>query len=137
VRADVGAAIACRALDLVGVPFKLHGRRPEAGLDCVGVVALALAGCGHPVESPCDYTLRGDYVDRISAFLDRECFCRLSNEIMAAGDILLCRPAVRQLHLAIVTHVGAVHAHAGLRRVVLTPLPLPWPVIGHWRCSGD
>lgn len=136
-RSDVGADIAVRALDLVGVPFQLRGRRPEVGLDCIGVVAVALAGCGDAIEIPCDYTLRGNYLGRISAFLDRDCFSRMSNENMEAGDILLCQPAVRQLHLAVVTHVGAVHAHAGLRRVVLTPLPLPWPVVGHWRCFGD
>lgn len=134
---DVGAVVAARALDLVGVSFKLHGRQPEVGLDCVGVVAAALAGCGNGIEPPCDYTLRGEHLDRISAFLDRDCFRALNREVARPGDILLCRPAVRQLHFAVVTNAGAVHAHAGLGRVAMTPLPLPWPVVGHWRYVGE
>jgi hypothetical protein len=30
---------------------------------------------------------------------------------------------------------GFVHAHAGLRRVVTTPAPLPWPIECHWRLA--
>jgi hypothetical protein len=29
-----------------------------------------------------------------------------------------------------------VHAHAQLGRVVLTPLPPPWPVVRQWRIGG-
>lgn len=38
-----------------------------------------------------------------------------------------------QLHLMIGTRDGIVHAHAGLGRVVLTPGPSPWPLLGAWR----
>jgi len=30
-----------------------------------------------------------------------------------------------------------VHAHAGLRRVVLATAPPDWQPIGHWRWAGD
>ena len=135
--ADVGAEIAQRALDVVGVGFKAGGRCVEAGLDCVGVVAAALASqcCSFPI--PGDYTLRGDYQTRILAFFDRDCFRTIADCRMRPGDILLFQTAPRQLHFAIFTPGGFVHAHAGLRRVVLTPCPLPWPVIGHWRYTGD
>lgn len=135
--ADVGVAIARRALDLVGTPYKLGGRIPNAGLDCVGVVALALAERGAAAGIPDDYALRGEYLGRVSAFFDRAGFRRVDGEPLLQGDLLLCQPAVRQCHLAVVTSHGAVHAHAGLRRVVLTPLPLPWPLTGHWRSIGD
>jgi cell wall-associated NlpC family hydrolase len=137
VATDVGAAVARRALGLVGVPFKLGGRCPRAGLDCVGVVEQALADHAAKHRIPAGYTLRGEYLERITAFFDCADFRRLTQENPAPGDIFLCQPAVHQFHLAIVTENGAVHAHAGLRRVVLTPLDLPWPVIGHWRLVGD
>ena len=37
-----GAAIAAAARALVGVPFRLQGRDPALGLDCVGLVGAAL-----------------------------------------------------------------------------------------------
>jgi cell wall-associated NlpC family hydrolase len=133
VPADVGAAIAARAVACVGAPFRLHGRQPEAGLDCVGLVGEALAGTGLSFDLPRDYTLRGEHLDRIIAFFGRDCFDAIAGPDFRPGDILLCQPAVRQFHFAVIADTGAVHAHAGLRRVVLTPLPLPWPIIGHWR----
>ncbi|MBL0925721.1 MAG: peptidoglycan endopeptidase [Sphingomonadaceae bacterium] len=125
------------AVALVGCPFKLHGRRADAGVDCVGLAAVALANAGRPVDIPDDYAMRGDYMGRISAFFDGSGFTRIDNARTEAGDFLICSPAPRQLHLLIADRTGAVHAHAGLRRVVLTPFPLPWPVAGHWRFIGD
>lgn len=132
-QADAGADIAARALALVGVPFRLHGRRPAVGLDCVGLAAAAL----RIADVPDQYTLRGDHLERVAAFFAAGSFVRIECGLAQAGDILLLSPSVRQLHLAIVTDEGAVHAHAGLRQVVLSPLPLPWPVIDHWRFSGE
>ncbi|MFY8074490.1 MAG: hypothetical protein ACOVNK_02295 [Sphingorhabdus lacus] len=134
---DARGAVARRALGLVGVPFKLGGRCPRAGLDCVGVVGLALAGHAPAQRIPAGYALRGEYLERIAAFFDCASFRPVTRENTAPGDILLCQPAAHQFHLAVVTDQGVVHAHAGLRRVVLTPLALPWPIIGHWRLVGD
>jgi hypothetical protein len=134
---DVGDKIADAAIALVGCPFKLRGRRAEAGVDCVGLAGLALANAGRAVDIPDDYVMRGDYMGRISAFFDGNGFVRLADAETEAGDFLVSRTASRQLHLLIVADTGAVHAHAGLRRVVLTPFPLPWPIVGHWRFIGD
>lgn len=134
---DPRAAIADRALELVGVPFKLGGRRACAGLDCVGVVAYALADYVASNQVPNDYAFRGEYRDRIAAFFDRAAFLHLENESARPGDILMCEPGARQFHLAVMTSRGVVHAHAGLRRVVLTPLPLAWALTSHWRFVGD
>ena len=134
---DPPAAIAGRAMEIVGAPFKLGGRYPHSGLDCVGVVGFVLADHLGSEPLPHDYALRGEYLDRITAFFDRHTFQRLENAGPKSGDILLCQPSVRQFHLAVVVDHGAVHAHAGLRRVVLSPLPLPWALTGHWRFAGD
>lgn len=136
-RVDVGAAIARRASELVGVPFRLHGRRAEAGLDCIGVVTYALECTGRPFDVPRDYAMRGEYLARIFAFFDADCFRQLGSEPGLPGDISLGQPAARQLHFAVLTKQGFVHAHAGLRSIVLTPPPLPWPAIAHWRYIGD
>ena len=52
------------------------------------------------------------------------------------GLVLLFEPGPAQLHLGIAGIDGElVHAHAGLRRVVRTPFPLPWPVVRQWRLA--
>jgi lipoprotein Spr len=129
--------VAQAALDLVGVPFLLHGRSADAGLDCVGLVGLCLSAAGSDVAVPGDYRLRGQHADRACAYFDERGFRGITDTSVVAGDILLLEPGARQIHLAILTHVGAVHAHMGLGRVVVTPLPLPWHIIAQWRLLGD
>ncbi|TPE58524.1 hypothetical protein FJQ54_15775 [Sandaracinobacter neustonicus] len=52
----------------------------------------------------------------------REVGCReLPLAAMQPGDVLLCNPAVRQVHLAVRTELGVVEACARLRRVVERP----------------
>jgi hypothetical protein len=131
------ANVAQTALDLIGVPFLLHGRAVASGLDCVGLVGLCLSALGKDAAVPTDYRLRGQHKARACAYFDERQFSRVSDGSVVAGDILLLEPGVRQIHLAVVTHEGAVHAHMGLGRVVATPLPLPWPTIAQWRLIGD
>ena len=111
----------------VGARFRLHGRDPVSGLDCVGLAALALG-----IEAPTGYALRGGDADEVSTRLDAM-LARADG--MAAGDLLLLRTGPGQLHLAIRTEGGVVHADAGLRRVVERPGALPWPVLGSWRVN--
>lgn len=82
-----------------------------------------------------DYALRGQSENRMFAFFTKPAFAAVAS--LQAGDILAVRTAPRQLHLMIAADGGFIHAHAGLRRVVLTPAPSPWPVIGQWRFIGD
>jgi hypothetical protein len=49
---------------------------------------------------------------------------------------LLLAPSDDQVHFAILTANGFVHAHAGLRRVVETPGKPEWPLIGAFRRPG-
>ncbi|HUD93436.1 peptidoglycan endopeptidase [Sphingobium sp.] len=114
-----------RARTLVGVPFRLHGRGRD-GLDCVGLAALALGRTG--VTNA--YGLRSGDAVRAEIWL-RAAGLR-PVEHGGAGDLALVRPGPLQLHLMIATGDGFVHAHAGLGRVVETPGPSPWPVLGWW-----
>jgi murein DD-endopeptidase / murein LD-carboxypeptidase len=127
--------IVAAARDLVGVPFRLHGRSAERGVDCVGLAALALMQAGHRGVVPRGYGLRsGDEA------LARAWLCEAGLAVVPegrAGDLALVRPGPLQLHLMILVPGGHVHAHAGLGRVVETPGPSPWPVIGHWRTRQE
>jgi len=122
--------VVAAARDLVGVRFRLHGRSAEAGVDCVGLAAMTFGRAG-----PRGYGLRSGDEARARAWLAQAGFVAV--ERGQAGDLVLVRPGPLQLHLMIRTPAGHVHAHAGLGRVVETPGPSPWPVVGHWRMTEE
>lgn len=128
---DMGGRIAAEALALVGAPFRLRGRDPRTGIDCVGLVLAALEQAGVPVSEPPAYQLRGTGRARAETLLRRGGLAPVEAE--AAGDVLLAQSGPMQLHLMIRATAGHVHAHAGLGRVVLMPPPVQWPVFGIWR----
>lgn len=131
-----GADLARAAETLIGAPFKLHGRDPALGLDCVGVVAAAFARAGIAAEAPRLYALRNARIDDALAFAARAGLAECIGPI-APGDVLMVRPGPAQHHLLVAAR-GArfIHAHAGLRRVVATPAPLAWPTLRRWRFEG-
>ncbi len=51
----------------------------------------------------------------------------------APGDLIVFRSGPGQLHLAILSDGGVIHADASARRVVERPGVPPWPVIAAWR----
>ena len=126
-------ALAKAAQDLVGTRFRLHGRDPARGLDCIGLVGAAFAAIGRPVAIPAGYRLRQLEIDRWLTAAERAGLTRAEGP-MQAGDIVSARPGPAQHHLLIAgTADMFVHAHAGLGRVVATPGPLPWPTERRWR----
>lgn len=125
---------AARAEALVGAPFRLGGRDPVTGLDCVGLVASAR---GEGVATPGGYRLRNSSIATYLDFAARAGFHAATGP-MTRGDLILARPGPAQHHALVV--VGCdhfIHAHAGLRRVVAHLGPLPWPVEAHWRLQND
>ncbi len=128
-------AIAQAALSLVGAPFKLYGRDPAIGLDCAGVVLASLHAAGIvPVAVP-PYRLR-NRDDRPFLRAAYDAGFRRAGAPMEPGDIVMVQAGPAQLHMLVgVTGASFVHAHAGLRRVVLMPAPCPWPVRAHLRYS--
>lgn len=125
--------VAVAARRLIGVRFRLHGRDPASGLDCVGTVAAALNACGFEGAVPTGYALRGGEPGRIAARLDT---LMTRVELPREGDVLLFALGAGQLHLAVKTACGIVHADAMLRRVVERPGAIEWPLIGAWRWKG-
>ncbi|MEH3046236.1 peptidoglycan endopeptidase [Sphingomonas adhaesiva] len=122
-----GEAVAAAARATVGVRFRPQGRDPALGLDCVGVVAVALGG----VDLPRDYRL---WCGRVpdGGVPPGMAAC----DGARPGDVLLCRVSPAQLHLIVRTATGFVHADAGARRVVERPGEVPWSVVAAWRKEG-
>jgi len=123
----MGDKVAARARRLVGVRFRPQGRDAKTGLDCIGLVAVAVGA--KDVRS--DYGLRGGSVAELTAGLEKANMRRVKKAV--PGDILLLRAGAEQLHLAVVTEDGFVHADAGARAVVERPGRPDWPVLGIWR----
>lgn len=99
-------------------------------MDCVGV---AIATFDLPSEKiRRDYRIRGDHEAELRRTL-RGCFRAVPATEMRSGDLMLMRIASDQLHLAVRTALGFVHAHAGLRRVVESPGLPDWPSLGVYR----
>lgn len=129
-----GAAVAAAAQAMVGTRFRLHGRDPAGGLDCVGLAAAALRAGRWTGEVPTGYALRGGERAWIVALLDAA-LARAAGE--RPGDVVLVQAGPAQWHLAVRTAAGVVHADAGLACVVERPGPLPWPVVGAWRIGEE
>lgn len=129
--------LAQAALSLVGTRYRLHGRDPVTGLDCVGLLAASLDCIGSKALLPNGYTLRSRRLAGLAEIADRAGLYEVDDGI-AAGHVLLLRCSPVQHHLVIATSDACcVHAHAGLRRVVRTPIPAEWPVAGHWQLAPN
>ena len=133
----IGGRIAAAALALVGTPFRLRGRDPRTGLDCVGLALVAFGRAGVPPVVAPAYQLRGTSRERAEAAL--RCAGLVPAEAARAGDLVVAESGPMQLHLMICTGAGPsaayVHAHAGLGRVVAMPGPISLPVLGIWRAA--
>lgn len=125
-----GKRAAAAAGQAVGARFRLHGREPETGLDCVGLAALAMRAGGREGVVPTGYRLRGSSLAAVEVALGGELAPADGAE---PGDLLLFDAGPGQVHLAVRTAGGFVHADAGLGRVVERPGAFPWPLIAAWR----
>jgi len=100
---------------MIGVRFRPQGCDPVTGLDCVGLVWAAYAAAGRRLARPEGYPMRGWDRARVEAGLRAAGFA-------PAGDVALIAYAAGQFHLGLMGEGVMVHAHAGLRRVVETPV---------------
>lgn len=105
---------------MIGARFRRQGRDPATGLDCVGLVWAAYVAAGRELVAPAGYPLRGWTRARIEAALAAAGFERVEDR--RVGDVVLIALAAGQFHLGVMGPASFVHAHAGLRRVVETPV---------------
>ncbi|MBB4860043.1 cell wall-associated NlpC family hydrolase [Novosphingobium chloroacetimidivorans] len=129
----IGTEFAKAAEALAGTRFRLHGRDPATGLDCLGLVVAALAATGRSVALPRPFGLRRlglAAADEVAASLG---LAVVTGETIA-GDVLLAQCSPIQPHLAVALASGRiVHAHAGLGRVVVGSGDPTWTIARHWR----
>lgn len=133
----VGPAIAAAAARLLGARFRLHGRDPATGLDCVGVVACAFDGAGISFELPQGYHLRNASISGFLRMIEGPELQRAAHPIRP-GDVILVMPGPAQHHLLVAENEQSfIHAQASLRRVVRTTGALPWQVEMIWRIASN
>lgn len=106
---------------MVGVRFRPQGYDVTSGVDCVGLVWAAHAAAGRRLVRPRDYPLRGWSRERIVEAPTASGFA-LVEDAPRVGDLALIALAAGQFHLGLMGRTTFVHAHAGLRRVVETPV---------------
>jgi lipoprotein Spr len=129
-----GDRIVAAARTLVGTPFRLHGRSPASGVDCVGLALLSVRRAGLHAEEPPPYRLHAGPTPPVEIWMHAAGF--VAPRLACAGDIVLVRISALQPHLVIDAGDGVIHAHAGLGRVVIMPMPAEWRELSRWRYDG-
>lgn len=130
---EPGEALYAAARGLIGVPFRLHGRSRETGVDCVGLALLSARAAGLELPEVPAYRLRTAVTAQVDRWMANAGF-RLV-EGARPGDILVVRINALQAHLLVQGYGDVIHAHAGLGRVVEMPLPDAWPLLSRWRAT--
>ncbi len=130
-----GEEVVERARALVGTRFRPQGRKPGVGLDCVGTVVAATGR--NPATVRSDYRMRGGAMEDMERELIFAGFAPVARSWARPGDVMVLSAGGMQLHMAILTERGFVHADAGLGLVVERPGDPPWPVLGVWRTTAD
>lgn len=131
----IGADLAKSSQQLVGTRFRLHGRDPASGLDCIGLLAAALHLAGRPVTLPSGYPLR---LRDVQAWLPDPANLGFdeASGVPLPGDVVLLGLGAAQFHLAIAAEDGGwIHAHAGLRRVIHSSVLPTGEIAHHWRLA--
>ncbi len=115
----IAAARACR-----GTPFHHQGRAPGIGLDCIGLVIVALRAAEIPVRDRADYGRRPDGKSLVAALLEHGA---QPVDIISAGDILLFRYDRQPQHVALATGLDTmIHSFAPAGNVVETSIGDYW-----------
>ncbi len=129
--------LAAAARTLEGSAFRLHGRDPATGLDCVGLIAASLGLIGRDICVPNGYSLRRCDPAPFLSHAQLAGFREWEGS-PSAGDVVLVRPSAGQFHLLLAVSANKfAHAHAGVGRVVITDRPQNWPTVRQWRLSDD
>ena len=115
----IAAARAC-----AGTPFHHQGRVAGVGLDCIGLIVVAMQAAGREVRDCLDYGRRPDGVSLIAG-LEAHGMRRVAS--IEAGDILLFRYDHQPQHVALATSEATmIHAFAVAGKVVETGVSDYW-----------
>ncbi|MDD3287432.1 MAG: NlpC/P60 family protein [Alphaproteobacteria bacterium] len=131
-RADKMIFAARRCL---GVPFHHQGRQPEFGLDCIGLVVVALRAVGADVRDQLDYSSRPDGMKLVDALIEHGA---VKVGDISPADVLLFRYDNQPQHVALATSGDTmIHSFAPAGRVVETFIGDYWRrrMLGSYRFS--
>ncbi len=123
------AAAAC-----VGARFRLQGRDPEIGLDCVGLILWCARQCELPVSHVPDYTLTSR-AEAMEPHLLLAGFRQLTDLRELPGDVMIFQMPGGMSHVAVCSAQGMIHADMRFRRVVEHRVDACWRerLIALWR----
>lgn len=123
-------ALVSVARSYLDVPFR-HRGRSRRGLDCIGLVVVALADVGRSVPDKKAYG-RSPEADRLREALVAEFGAAIHKSELQVGDIVTMQWTGRPQHVGIVTDyryggLGLIHAEIANGRVIEHRLADPWP----------
>jgi len=133
---NLAAKIVTAARTCVGTPFHHQGRQPGIGLDCIGLIVIALRAIGYDVSDRTDYSPRPDGQSLVNA-LKEHGMTRTDN--IQAGCILLFRYDHQPQHVALATGTNTmIHSFAPARQVVETVIGPYWQrrLLGVYQING-
>ncbi len=113
------------AMDCVGARFRLQGRDPAYGLDCVGLIAYCARAAGCTVSDKFDYDVTTD-ATILAAHLLESGFVKKEQGLLEPADVVLFSFFGSPNHAAISTASGIIHADMRLRKVVHHRLAPTW-----------
>jgi cell wall-associated NlpC family hydrolase len=108
----------------LGTPFHHQGRGPGIGIDCIGLIVVALRAAGFHVHDRTDYGRRPDGKSLIAALAAHGA---VQTANIAAGDVLLFRYDNQPQHAALATGADTmIHSFAPAGKVVETSIGVYW-----------
>jgi cell wall-associated NlpC family hydrolase len=115
----IAAARAC-----LDTPFHHQGRKSGIGLDCIGLIVVALRAAGCAVRDREDYGLRPDGRSLVRALEEHGA---VLVERIEVGDVLVFRYDHQPQHVALATSSDTmIHSFAPAGRVVETDIGAYW-----------
>jgi cell wall-associated NlpC family hydrolase len=115
----IAAARAC-----LSTPFHHQGRTPDVGLDCIGLIIVALRAVNISVRDRTDYGRRPDGKSLVAAL---EAHGAKPTNTIQRGDILLFRYDRQPQHVALATGIDSmIHSFAPAGEVVETQVGDYW-----------
>jgi NlpC/P60 family putative phage cell wall peptidase len=115
----IDAARAC-----LGTPFHHQGRSPGLGLDCIGLVIVALKAANIPVSDRTDYSRRPNGSSLVAALEAHHAQPVID---IGPGNVLLFRFDKQPQHVALATSATTmIHAFAPAGQVVETSMDDYW-----------
>ncbi len=112
------------ARDCLGTPFHHQGRQLGTGLDCIGLIVVALRAAGFVVRDRTDYGQRPDGHTLVQALLEHGA---VQEEEISPGCLLLFRYDRQPQHVALATGPDTmIHSFAPAGEVVETAIGAYW-----------